>query len=363
MNNTIDELTPINKTNNKFIIDDYINIISNKCETQIPQIKKQIKIVEDNIGIPKIENYYDITKYNYNVQQLKHFAKNYKLKISGNKKELISRLFIFLRLSSFIVKIQKIVRGIIQRKYNKIQGPGLKNRKICTNSNDFITMDELTTLSSCQFYSYMDTDGFIYGFDIASLYNLVFKNDNKKIGGKNPYNRADISENVIANIKHFIRLSKLLKITINLKIEDDTSGISNKKVIELRALDLFQKINGLGNYSDAKWFLSLNRIQIIKFIRELSDIWNYRAQLTLTIKRNICSPTGDPFSNLNINYVNYESDMSNVQKVVLEVLEKFVNLGIDTDSKSLGAYYVLGALTLVNESAATTLPWLFQSVS
>jgi hypothetical protein len=46
----------------------------------------------------------------------------------------------------------------------------------------------------------------------------------------------------------------------------------------------------------------------------------------------------------------------------LEVLEKFVNLGIDQDSKSLGAYYVLGALTLVNESAASTLPWLFQSV-
>jgi hypothetical protein len=55
--------------------------------------------------------------------------------------------------------------------------------------------------------------------------------------------------------------------------------------------------------------------------------------------------------------------MSNVRKVVLEVLEKMVNSGIDTDSKSLGSYYVLGALTLVNESAATSLPWLFQSVS
>ena len=46
----------------------------------------------------------------------------------------------------------------------------------------------------------------------------------------------------------------------------------------------------------------------------------------------------------------------------LTVLEKLVNTGVDKDSKSLGAYYVLGALTLVNQDAATSLPWLFQSV-
>jgi len=362
MNNIVDELNTINKLNTKNVIHDYINIITTKCENQIPQTKKQIKLEFDNIVVPTIQNYYDIIKYNYNVQQLKNFAKNYKLKISGNKKELITRLFTFLRLSSFIVKIQKVFRGTLQRKYNKNQGPGLKNRNLCTNSNDFITMDELNTIDSKQFFSYMDLDGFIYGFDIASLYNLVFKNDNKKVGGKNPYNRSDISNNVITNMKQFIRLSKILGIELNLQIEDDTSNISNKKLIELRALDLFQKINALGNYSDSNWFLSLNRIKLIKFVRELSDIWHYRAQLTEMVKRNICPPNGDPFRNLSVSYINYENDMCNVQKVILEVLEKFVNLGIDQDSKSLGAYYVLGALTLVNESAATTLPWLFQSV-
>jgi len=30
---------------------------------------------------------------------------------------------------------------------------------------------------------------------------------------------------------------------------------------------------------------------------------------------------------------------------------------------ALGAYYVLGALTLVNPNAAAALPWLFQSVA
>lgn len=40
-----------------------------------------------------------------------------------------------------------------------------------------------------------------------------------------------------------------------------------------------------------------------------------------------------------------------------------VNTGIDNDSKCLGSYYVLGALTLVNENAALALPWLHDSFS
>jgi hypothetical protein len=148
-----------------------------------------------------------------------------------------------------------------------------------------------------------------------------------------------------------------------LNIDDVVPNISDEKVIELRALSLFQNIDSLGNYSNSQWFLSLNRNQLIKLIRELSDIWNYRAQLTVEVKRNICHPTGDPFRNLHFAYIHTESNINNVKKVVLEVLEKLVNNGVDKDSKSLGAYYVLGALTLVNPDAATSLPWLFQSVS
>jgi hypothetical protein len=62
-----------------------------------------------------------------------------------------------------------------------------------------------------------------------------------------------------------------------------------------------------------------------------------------------------------MSYIHTEVNLCNVQKVVLEILEKLVNTGSDNDSKALGAYYVLGALTLVNDSAATALPWLFQS--
>jgi hypothetical protein len=98
-------------------------------------------------------------------------------------------------------------------------------------------------------------------------------------------------------------------------------------------------------------------------MRELSDIWNFRTQLSSEIKRNICPPHGDPFRHFGLSYINNESDLYLVKKNILDVLEKFVNSGIDTDSKSLGCYYVLGALTLVNQNAALALPWLYQSFS
>jgi hypothetical protein len=93
------------------------------------------------------------------------------------------------------------------------------------------------------------------------------------------------------------------------------------------------------------------------------DIWNYRAQLSNETKTNICPPIGDPFRYLSIPYVNTEQNLWNVRKVLLDIMEKLVNSGVDRDSKALGAYYVLGALTLVNTEAATSLPWLFQSVN
>ena len=210
----------------------------------------------------------------------------------------------------------------------------------------------------CQFFSYKGSDGFIYGFDLLSLYNLISKSD-KDV--RNPYNREIITNNVIEDVNSLIRISKKLKNEINIIIPNITT--SNQKGFELKILDVFQTINYLGNYSDPAWFLSLNRGQYIKFIRELFDIWNYRAQLSNEIKRKICPPIGDLFSSINLNLIQNETNITTIQKLILPVLEKLVYSGIDQDSKSLGAYYILGSLTLVNNQAADSLPWLYQSFS
>jgi hypothetical protein len=351
----------IKKNNSNYrMIEEYLNNIMSNCERQMPIIKKTYKVSDDKITIPTIKTYNELIYYNYNLTQLKLFLKYYKLKTTGNKEQLIGRIYSYLYFSSYIIKIQKIFRKSLVIKYKKLHGPACLNRKKCTNTDDFVSMESIEEINFHQFISYKDIDNFIYGFDISSLHNLFLRSPDEI---RNPYNRNKIPEFVFKNISSIIRLGKIFKININLKFEDDTKNLPNEKVIELRAFALFQNIDALGNYSNANWFLSLNRNKLIRFIRELMYFWNDRLQLSNETKRNISPPYGNPFKNLNIQYILLEENLWNVKKVIIEVLEKLVNIGTDKDSKALGAYYVLGALTLVNTDAATSLPWLFQSVN
>lgn len=361
---------PLSKNTSKIEQETYISEIMAKQEKHLFSKKKQDKqdkqdkqekIEGEIVSIPVFGEHNLLTKYNYNVHQLKTFAKYYKLKITGNKQQLISRLYNYLYLSCFILKIQKIFRGHLQRKYNMSHGPACLNRSLCTNTSDFFTMDEMKDIPMEQFFSYKDDDGFIYGFDLMSLHNLI----NKANGiVKNPYNRRPITPRIMENFKTLFRLSSVLKIPVlvDIKILDNT--LSNEKTVELRALELFQTIDSLGNYSSPLWFMSLNRNNLIKFLRELIDIWTYRAQLSIEVKRAICPPIGDPFHRMgSFQLLQSYENINDIRKSILTIMEKLVNLGVDRDNKSLGAYYVLAALTLVNTDASNALPWLYQSVA
>jgi hypothetical protein len=323
------------------------------------QITKQEKITNDEMCVPKFTEHDMLLKNNYSVHQLKQINTEYKLKIVGNKGQMVAKIFSFLFLSKFAVKLQKVARGNMLRNYIKFHGPAFKNKGLCTNTTDFLTMDNISDLQNEQFFSFKDADGFIYGFDLLSINNLIYTCNGLL---KNPYNRLPISSQVINNLRHLLRLSRVLNFNICIELKNVDEDVSTKKSIELRALTLFQNIDALGNYSNSKWFMDLNKLQLIRMLRELLDIWMYRAPLSIETKRAICPPSGMPFPNgINFYHLNNTENIDDVRKYILEILETFVNSGIDRDNKCLGAYYVLGALTLVNVEAAASLPWLYQA--
>jgi len=346
------------KSKNSGISNDYLFFLEYKISKNV-EIPKNVDKIDELVLIPGFNNYDILLKYNYNLKQLKQIAKSHKLKITGNKTELLLRIYSYLYLSQLAIKVQKIIRGCLQRKYNKKHGPGFKNRSLCINNFDFLSMDELTTIKNEQFFSFKDKDGFIYGFDLLSLYNLIYKSNGAV---KNPFNQQPISSAIIEDFRSLLRLSKILNIKIVTELTDVTKEISDKKTVELRTVTLFQNINALGNYSDVKWFLSLNRQDLIKFVRELVDIWHYRANLSNNVKKAICYPSGNPFLRLpHYHTLQTLENLDDVRKIILEIMEKLVNSGIDNDNKCLGAFYVLSALTLVNHDAATSLPWLYEA--
>lgn len=320
---------------------------------QKPQKNDKLSISEKNEYM-----YTTIMSSKYKVPELKIIAKSYNLKISGTKSELINRIYFYLKSSIYILKIQKVFRGWLQRKCNKLHGPAYKCRNMCNNDTDFLSGDEIKNIDNNQFFSYTDSDNFTYGFDIVSLFNLIINSKNHEV--KNPYNRNNIDFQVIYSFNRLIKISNALKKNIILEME--TIVVSQEKSIELKVIDLFQQINLLGNYSEYTWFLSLTKPLLVKFIRELSDIWFYRAQITIETKKAIC-PLHDPFNFFNFNYILHENNLDKIRLYILHLLSKLVNSGINRDNKALGACYILGALTLVNADAAESLPWLYQSFS
>ena len=334
----------------------YYSIMDTIIETlNINNIVKPTNIYSDL----DLTNYKKLKNINFTISFLKSQLKKYKLKITGNKSELVDRLFYFLNSSKYIIKIQKLFRGRLVRKMVQLRGPGLKCREKCVNTEDFLTMGDIKNISPLDFFSYHDDDGKIYGFNIISIYNLIKKSSKEPL---NPYTRQPIHINIINNINQIINICRAIKTPINIIIEN-INEISNKKKIELKTLDIFQHINSLGNYSDPSWFLSLSRTQLIRYYRELYDIWSYRANLTDDIKIKICPPRGYLFSCIERMNIIHESNILVMQNKILNVIEKLVYSGIDNDYKTLGCYYVLAALTLVSPNAATSLSWLHQSVA
>ena len=323
---------------------------------------KAAKIVKKREEL-SINNYSTLLVVKYKIDELKKLCTKYKISKGGNKDELTKRLYDYCKNSAGPLKIQKVFRGFLNRKLHKLQGPALMNRKICTNDMDFFTMDDMIEIPATQFYSYKDDDNFVYGFDIVSLYNLIKK---EGVHAKNPYNRNELGNKVKDNVTNMIRISKILKIPVDIDIKNEV--MDPAKRMELKILELFQTMNSYGNYANSEWFSQLPRNLHIRFARELVDIWNYRALLTMAKKQEICPPHGTPFLGTpyftNVVNNNVLNNLSNetLMKYNVQIIENLVKSALDIDNKMLGTFYVLSALTLVSQPARDAMPWLYEAV-
>jgi len=326
---------------------------------KVPKKKKGKKIKDGEFKIPLIKEYQGLIENNYKVKQLITICKYYKLKVSGNKDEKIHRIYNYLKYSNFATKIQKIYRGFLIKKLFKIKGINL--RKNCVNETDFLTFQNVKDIKVDQLFCFRDTDGINYAFDIYSLYNLISKTKDENGRVKNPYTRSLLHyKNVIYKLNYSIFLAKkILKRDIKYKFIKDTTILSNEKRLEMKTISLFQKIDQLGYITDTRWFLNLSKIRLIRFIRELQDVWDYRSQISNEIKMNISPPNGNPFSTIFIGTLMHKSELT-LKTYGLDIIERLL-ISEDKDYKTLGANYILGVLTIVSQHAANAMPHLVEA--
>ena len=321
--------------------------------------KRNRKVEDDDFNIPKINEYDNINTINYKTNQLKEICNYYKLKKSGNKNELKTRIYNELKRIYNVNKIKKYYKGFLVRKFIKLYKNFSKNKEKCVNDTDFYTLEEIKTIPYFQFLTIKE-ENYYYGFDICSIYNLIVKTKNIT-EVKNPYTRNKINLNNITNIMTVIKYAKFLNIKLNIELNEIIENISAEQKFRINVCSLFQKMDELGHYTDPEWFLSLTKLQLILFIREIIDIWKYRLDINIQQKSKILPPHGNI-----LNFIENSSNLYSFPEKILRykcynLINALVTRGIDDDSKNLGTIYVLGTLTIINCEAATALPWLYET--
>jgi hypothetical protein len=343
-----------------------------------------------------ITNYHEIFNLEINALELKQICKdinnsdrNYKkckkIKISGTKNILKQNIYCYYHDIKSAITIQRAVRTYLLNTYYRLKGPALNCRNICVNDTDFYTMDPISEISNTQFFSYKDVETkCVYGFDIISITNIILTDNKitnlnaKKDGWKdslNPYNRDKIPHSIILNLKRIMTLNNIIINNhnnktdyypnikaINFYIEKEI--LTPQQTFHQQVLVLFQNINALGNYSDPEWFTSLTYGQHITFLKELLDLWYYRAELTDHSKMTICPPTGNPFPYPSTSWFSnpYYFTTDQLVRINMDVIEKLTSSAVLISDRCTGAYYVLAVLTLVSATARNALPWLYLSI-
>jgi hypothetical protein len=331
---------------------------------------KKRKVSADNFRILNLDEYDKLLDNNYNVSQLKKMCKHNRYKTTGNKSELIKRLYNSMRLSYYAIKIQSRFRMMLIKNLFRMKKLHLLKNSI--NEIDFLSLEPVKNLSFEQIICIPSGEKkHVYCFDICSLQNYFkeqyeqAKRDRKNIQKHmknilNPFNRQPFPPYIHKKLHSIIKYSKLCNLNINVSL-NNANDLDLKKTNVFKAIELFQAIDSFGFITDSKWLLELRASKLIRFLNELIDIWNYRAQLTTDTKSKIFPySSGNPFR---VEQHLYTKDIEYIKHTIIKILAKFISAGIDKHSQSLAVFYVLGSLTIVSRQAAENLPWLYESFS
>jgi very-short-patch-repair endonuclease len=317
-----------------------------------------------------------LIKWNYNMSQLKMIAKHYRISSSGNKDELLCRLYNRLKLGFYARKIQKNVRRSFVSQFIKSRGEMTLKRKLCVNECDFYSLDSLDDIPIEYFCSIREVSGdhiHHYGFDLRSLSDYI-KVQKQNI--KNPYTSTEFTQDISQTIKKCILTAKLIGIPLDIQLNTKTLNSVEQNTQEIMASNTNEFLSGiqgvlheidglghLGTYTDIRWYEEIQRFQIRNFIIQTFDIFAFRLGLTRENQREITGSSNLSYclNGHNINQIRQLS-IDELKRTMLYMMRCFVLNGVSEDNRKTGAIIIMMGTTLISNSARDVFPALFQSV-
>jgi len=239
-----------------------------------------------------------------------------------------------------------------------LHGIGYYNRSIITNTEDFFSTDSLQILIGRMLFSYMDQDKHVYAFDIRSIHMLIYKARLACEVPNNPYNRIPFSTSLLHKVERLVHYLKQYSIATEwAPLEPATP----EQQWCMKVVDLFRNIDELNYYSSPDWFLDLDLDDHGLFYREIHEIWNHRAGLSIQ-QKNLIVPRFSVKLFRHPPWALLDQPLETLQRVNMYTIRTLISSAEDRNDRILGAMYVISALTLVSHEARCAYPWLYDSV-
>lgn len=235
------------------------------------------------------------------------------------------------------------------------RGWNIRRRSKPNNIDDCGTLEMLLEIPIEYYIQYQDPiDKLWYGFDIRTLESIITSKH-----PVNPYNTKDLKSNekLMSNYAH----KKSFLLDNNRKMSHDSPKLTDQQRFSQFAVRVFQKFDELGQYTDTEWFTTLSIEQLKQFYHLANDMFDYRAQLTDEMKKNIVK-NGLIFHNFKSTLSKFKNVHTRILQVeILREMERVIDEGIDKEFKILGMNLILSALVEVSHRASLALPHLVQS--
>ena len=321
--------------------------------------KRRVRDVDFEIPAPSAHDRF--AENNYKVGHLKAMCHRFSLHVTGNKDQLRRRIYSFMRLHGPTRLVQRAWRHSVLRRCARLRGSAAADRTRCCNSIDFLTMEPIDTVPHQHFISLHDASGKVYGFSVQSLAQLFATARHEGRGRPvNPFNRQEFLSGTGRRLRILLKLSLIVGHVLPQRgpeVPVEQAGPTT------RARRLFGDMGEHGMIVQPEWFTELTQLQLVQMVRELYDIWSYRAHaLDIHARRSICPPAGDPFAQLDRSGLP-QRELDAVRGVALTAMERLSRTGITAAHRAMGVNYALCALVLVSPGAAGAYPWLYQAVA
>lgn len=256
-------------------------------------------------------------------------------------------------------RIQTFWKHHIDPFKKRLFGPAFFVRSVCSNQTEISTLEPIEKIPSVFFFSYVDSKGNCWSFDLRSLNHLLLEDTYLK----NPYTREPLDSSTRNRLTQCNEYLNRRGIPCFYNLQEN---LNQKQMWNQKVLELFLKLDALGYRGSTQWFDTMTLLQQEKLYRRLYILWNYRLGLTseeketiipghLSTAKKLFRWTPDTVENAN-------HDLHWWKKNNLELLSRFVSSSSDKTKQGLGALYLLMGFASIVREVGDAYPWILETV-